>query len=157
MSAVEQFHRDGWIREPADIFALKARYGQGLQQLKNREGWGDKSAAKLFDAIDERRRIELNRVIFGLGIRHVGEVAAADLARHYGSWDAFLRAVDLARPAEQRHQLAEVAVEEERRGPCATRGRSPGQTRLSSPSRSGLTARTRSQRGSRSRRSSPAH
>jgi DNA ligase (NAD+) len=53
---VEAFYLDGWVKEPADIFDLKSKYGSGLQQLKNREGWGDKSAANLFDAIDERRR-----------------------------------------------------------------------------------------------------
>jgi DNA ligase (NAD+) len=48
----------GWVKEPADIFDLqRSKYGSGLQQLKNREGWGEKSAANLFDAIDERRRI----------------------------------------------------------------------------------------------------
>jgi DNA ligase (NAD+) len=93
---VEGFYVDGWVKEPADIFDLKANYGSGLQQLKNREGWGEKSAANLFDAIDARRRIELGRVIFALGIRHVGEVAAADLARHFGSWEAFIDTVDRA-------------------------------------------------------------
>ena len=93
---VEAFHADGWIKEPADIFDLQAKYGSGLQQLKNREGWGEKSARNLFDAIDERRRIGLGRVIFALGIRHVGEVAAADLARHFGTWAAFIDTVDRA-------------------------------------------------------------
>jgi len=92
----EVFYTDGWVKEPADLFDLKRNYGQGLQQLKNREGWGEKSAANLFDAIDERRRIALDRVIFALGIRHVGEVAAADLARHFGSWSAFIDTVDRA-------------------------------------------------------------
>ncbi|MEX0309276.1 MAG: NAD-dependent DNA ligase LigA [Tateyamaria sp.] len=85
----EQFHADGWISEPADIFMLRARFGSGLQQLKNREGWGEKSASNLFDAIDEKRRIGLGRVIFALGIRHVGEAAANLLANHYGTWAAF--------------------------------------------------------------------
>jgi len=93
---VEAFHDDGWVKEPADIFELRRKYGQGLQQLKNREGWGEKSAANLFDAIDERRRIGLGRVIFALGIRHVGEVAAGDLARHFGTWAAFIDTVDRA-------------------------------------------------------------
>ena len=93
---IEAFHADGWVKEPADIFDLKSKYGSGLRQLKNREGWGEKSAANLFDAIDERRRIGLGRVIFALGIRHVGEVAAADLARHFGSWAAFIETVDRA-------------------------------------------------------------
>ncbi|KAF0675223.1 NAD-dependent DNA ligase LigA [Profundibacterium mesophilum] len=93
---VEQFYRDGWIAEPADIFTLRARYGQGLQQLRNREGWGDKSARSLFDAIDKARRVPLAKMIFGLGIAHVGEVAAQVLARHYETWDALAAAMDAA-------------------------------------------------------------
>ena len=86
---VEQFYRDGWIKEPADIFTLQARYGDGLQQLKNRDGWGEKSANNLFQSIDDKRKIELRRLIFGLGIRHVGESSSGLLANHYGSWAAF--------------------------------------------------------------------
>ena len=85
---VEQFYKDGWIKTPADIFQLRARYGSGMHQLKNREGWGDKSASKLFDAIDDKRVIPLNRLIFGLGIRHVGDTNAKLLAQNYGSWSA---------------------------------------------------------------------
>ncbi len=97
---VEQFHNDGWIREPAEIFTLKSRYGSGLQQLKNREGWGAKSASKLFDAIDEKRIIPLNRVIFALGVRHLGENASKLLAQHYGSWGAFEQALIAAAEPE---------------------------------------------------------
>jgi DNA ligase (NAD+) len=86
---VEQFYSDGWIREPADIFTLQARYGDGLQQLKNREGWGEKSANNLFQAIEDKRKIPLGRVIFALGIRHVGEAASNLIALHYGTWGAF--------------------------------------------------------------------
>ena len=86
---VEQFYADGWIKEPADIFRLKERYGQGLQQLRNREGWGEKSANNLFQGIDEKRNIPLGRVIFALGIRHVGEAASNLLALHYGTWEEF--------------------------------------------------------------------
>jgi DNA ligase (NAD+) len=92
---VEQFYLDGWIKEPADIFTLKARYGPGaLTQLKNREGWGEKSAEKLFEAIDARREIALGRVIFALGIRHVGEQVSNMLARFYGTWGDFIVAMD---------------------------------------------------------------
>lgn len=93
---IEQLFTDGWIREPADIFALRARYGTGVQQLKNREGWGEKSAAKVFDNIDTARKADLARVIFSLGLRHVGEVAAATLARHCESWAGFVALVDAA-------------------------------------------------------------
>jgi DNA ligase (NAD+) len=85
-----------------------------LQKLRHKEGWGETSAANLFRAIEERRRIPLNRLIFALGIRHVGEVAASDLARHYGSWEALTAAIDAAWPAEERHREAEAAILAER-------------------------------------------
>jgi len=93
---VEQFYRDGWIAQPADIFTLEARYGSGLQQVKNREGWGEKSAQNLFAAIRERSHIPLNRLIFALGIRHVGESGAQLLAQNYGTWPAFETAMTQA-------------------------------------------------------------
>ncbi|WP_339112936.1 NAD-dependent DNA ligase LigA [Thioclava sp. GXIMD2076] len=94
---VEAFYEDGWVREPVDIFRLRANYGPGqVRQLKNRDGWGEKSALKLFDAIDDRREIALARVIFALGIRHVGEQTATLLARHYGNWTAFEEAMTQA-------------------------------------------------------------
>ncbi|WP_163849740.1 NAD-dependent DNA ligase LigA [Pseudooceanicola aestuarii] len=111
---VEQFYRDGWIAEPADIFTLQTRYGSGMQQVKNREGWGEKSADNLFAAIEEKRDIPLRRLIFALGLRHVGEVVSADLARHYRSWAALLEAVDQAAPAALRHRAADAAEEAER-------------------------------------------
>ncbi len=89
---VEAFWDKGWVREPADIFTLKARFGsQGseIQRLSSTEGWGSKSAENLFAAIDERRVIPLDRLIYGLGIRHVGETSARLLARRYGDWENF--------------------------------------------------------------------
>lgn len=97
---VEQFYADGWITEPADIFTLQERYGSGMQQLKNREGWGEKSANALFAAIEEKRTIPMARLLFGLGIRHVGEAASNMIALHYGSWDALTQAMDAARDRE---------------------------------------------------------
>ncbi|MDZ7710574.1 MAG: NAD-dependent DNA ligase LigA [Roseovarius sp.] len=94
---VEAFYRDGWIAEPADIFTLKDRYGPNcLTQLRNREGWGDKSATNLFDAIEEKRTIPFGRLLFALGIRHVGEQASNLIARNYGRWAAFIDAMDAA-------------------------------------------------------------
>ncbi len=93
---VEQLYTDEWIKTPADIFTLQARYGQGLQQLKNREGWGDKSAQKVFDAIEDKRNIPLRKLIFGLGIRHVGDSNAGLIAGHYGTWAALENALTSA-------------------------------------------------------------
>jgi len=95
---VEAFYRDGWIREPADIFTLQRRYGPGCPtQLRNREGWGEKSAKNLFEAIEEKRKIPFGRLLFALGIRHVGEQASTLIARNYGCWDTFTAAMDAAR------------------------------------------------------------
>lgn len=93
---VEAFYKDGWIREPAEIFTLQTRFGSGLQQLRNREGWGDKSAQNLFQAIEEKRKIPLARLIFALGIRHVGESSASLFATHYLSWERFEAAMQAA-------------------------------------------------------------
>ena len=93
------------------IAGLNHLAGKPLAQVK---GWGEKSATNLFAAIEERRDIPLNRVIFALGIRHAGEVVAADLARHYGSWDAMIAALDAAHPALERHLRAEAAIIAER-------------------------------------------
>ncbi len=96
--AIEALYADGWITEPADIFTLAVRHGPGCAtQLRNREGWGEKSAENVFHAIDERRPIPLDRLIFALGIRHAGETAARLVARHYGSWERFDAAMQGAR------------------------------------------------------------
>ncbi|PLL13514.1 DNA ligase (NAD(+)) LigA [Tabrizicola sp. TH137] len=114
---VEMFFADDLlpVKEPADIFTLAARDAANpLQKLRNRDGFGEKSVTNLWAAIEERRRIPLARLIFALGMRHVGEVAAQDLARHYQTWEALAAAVDLARPAALAHRAADEAEMEER-------------------------------------------
>jgi DNA ligase (NAD+) len=95
---IELFHERGWVKEPADIFTLKARNGE--LKLEELEGYGETSVRNLFAAIDARRTIELHRLIFALGIRHVGEGNAKLLARHYGTLDAFLDAMRAAADAQ---------------------------------------------------------
>ncbi|WP_371153466.1 NAD-dependent DNA ligase LigA [Jannaschia sp. 2305UL9-9] len=111
---IERFHDLGWIHAPVDIFRLQARYGTGLQTVANLEGWGETSATNLFDAIEAARTQPLARVLFGLGIRHLGEVAGRDLARHFGSWDALAATVDAAIPAASCHRAAAEAELAER-------------------------------------------
>jgi DNA ligase (NAD+) len=82
---IEAFYQEGLIRSPADIFTLEARDRQTLTPLRNKEGWGDQSARNLFEAIDQRRTIGLDRFIYALGIPQVGTVTAKLLARHYGT------------------------------------------------------------------------
>ena len=86
------------IRTAPDIFTLKARQDQSLTKLENIEGFGRVSVRKLFEAIDARREIALHRLIFALGIRHVGETTAKLLARSYGSYAAFAEAMQAAGP-----------------------------------------------------------
>jgi DNA ligase (NAD+) len=84
---IEFFFENGWVKEPADIFTLPARNNKiRLEQI---EGYGETSVRNLFAAIEERRRISLERFIYALGMRHVGETTALALARGYGSWMAF--------------------------------------------------------------------
>ena len=98
---IELFFKDPSlpVKTPADIFTLAARDAANpLQKLKNKDGFGDVSASKLFAAIEARRTIPLDRLIFSFGIRHVGEVAAGLLARHYSTWEAFEAAITHATP-----------------------------------------------------------
>ncbi len=97
---VEAFYRDGLVAHPSDIFTLAARDARLQTKLQDREGWGETSAANLFAAIDERRTIALNRFIYGLGIRHVGEGTAKLLARHFGTFEAFAEAARAAADRE---------------------------------------------------------
>ncbi|NBZ87517.1 NAD-dependent DNA ligase LigA [Stagnihabitans tardus] len=93
---VEMFYSDADlpVKTPADIFTLAARDAASpLKKLKNRDGFGEKSTEKLFAAIEARRTIGLDRLIFALGIRHVGEVAAKTLAQHFQTWESFESAV----------------------------------------------------------------
>ncbi|MXW86536.1 MAG: NAD-dependent DNA ligase LigA, partial [Boseongicola sp. SB0667_bin_21] len=95
---VEDFHGRGWIAQLADIFLLEERDRSSDRRLKDLEGWGDKSAEKLFVAINDRKRIDFHRFLFGLGIRHLGEAAAKDLARHFNDWPSLAAAaIDAAK------------------------------------------------------------
>jgi DNA ligase (NAD+) len=84
---IELFFEKGWIKEPADIFTFEERNNK--IKLEEEEGYGETSVHNLFTAIAQRRKISLDRFIFALGMRHVGETTARALARGYGSWKAF--------------------------------------------------------------------
>jgi DNA ligase (NAD+) len=85
---VQEFFEDGLVMSPVDIFTLQKRDARAPKKLMEREGFGETSVRNLFSAIDARRRVELNRLIYALGIRHVGEGNAKLLARHYGTIEA---------------------------------------------------------------------
>ncbi len=93
---IELFFDEGLIRTPADIFTLEKRDAESASPLAQRKGFGAKSVEKLCRAIEARSRIGLDRFIFALGIRHVGETTAKDLAKAYQTFDAFHAAVAAA-------------------------------------------------------------
>jgi DNA ligase (NAD+) len=111
------FFEQGWIKEPADIFTLEARNSR--IKLEQQEGFGELSVRNLFNAIAARRAIALERFIYALGMRHVGETTARALARGYGSWSVFhdacanLAAGDAETRAEMDNldQIGETVIE----------------------------------------------
>ncbi len=97
---IEKFYAMEYIFEPADIFDLRNKLGDGPDRLAAWEGWGDKSAEGLFDEIDSRKCVTLDRLIFSLGIPHVGKGVAERLARHYLEWKTLEEEIKLARKQE---------------------------------------------------------
>ncbi|WP_138511535.1 NAD-dependent DNA ligase LigA [Maricaulis alexandrii] len=93
---IEAFQAEGLVKEPADIFTLKARNeaGEISPPLQKREGFGETSIGNLFQAIEDRRTIAFGRFLNALGIRHVGENTAQLLARTYTRWPDFRAAAE---------------------------------------------------------------
>jgi DNA ligase (NAD+) len=100
--AIEEFYGDGLISSPPDIFTLAARNERAEAKLEDREGWGETSVKNLFAAIDARRTIALDRFIFALGIRHVGEATARVLARAYGTVNMFIEQMKAIAAGDER-------------------------------------------------------
>jgi DNA ligase (NAD+) len=86
---IEAFWKDGIIQRPGDIFRLNGR----RDEIAEREGWGEQSVGNLIAAIEDRREISLDRFIYALGIRQVGQATARLLARNYGTFAAFRAAM----------------------------------------------------------------
>ncbi|MCA8907588.1 MAG: NAD-dependent DNA ligase LigA [Rhodospirillaceae bacterium] len=97
---VRAFYADGRIRRPADIFTLERREDARLDKILNQPGWGEKSVTNLFRAIRERQAMPLDRVIYALGIRQVGQATAKLLARHYTTMEAWRAAMAAAADPE---------------------------------------------------------
>jgi DNA ligase (NAD+) len=104
---IESFFKDGLLQSPADIFRLKK------EDLLVRERWAEISARNLIDAIEAKRNPPFDRFLYALGIRHVGEVTARDLARRYRTWAAFGDMIDEALAI--RREMKPEAGEEERK------------------------------------------
>ncbi len=96
---IEAFFDQGLIMRPADIFTLQARDAKSEKRLKDQKGYGEKSIENLFRSIDSRRKISIDRFVFALGIRHVGETTSRDIAKLFGSYGAFHEALTTAAKA----------------------------------------------------------
>ncbi|MCH8202096.1 MAG: NAD-dependent DNA ligase LigA [Proteobacteria bacterium] len=107
---IAAFWKQRLIESPADIFTLAARERTQELNLANREGWGETSLSNLFAAIDRRREIGLDRFLFALGIRHIGQSTGRLLAINYTSLENLLRAVDEAADgqSEARRELEAI-------------------------------------------------
>ncbi len=105
---IQAFFDERRIRAPADIFTLKARDGVSLPRLAEKEGWGPQSASNLFAAIEARRTISLERFIFALGIRHVGETNARLLAKTFGSLEEFRRVMEEPGALERLNEIGGI-------------------------------------------------
>jgi DNA ligase (NAD+) len=93
---IADFFARGWLESPADIFRLKDRRAEILAL----DGWQDKSVDNLLAAIEAKRAPDAARLLFGLGIRHVGAVTARDLMRQFGTLAALRDAAEKARAGQ---------------------------------------------------------
>jgi len=93
---IRLFYEKGLIRTPVDVFTLEERDRHGDPPLSTWNGWGETSARNLFAAIHRARTISLDRFIYALGIRQVGEATARLLARHYLTLENWLRSMEAA-------------------------------------------------------------
>lgn len=109
---VSEFWNEGRVRTPGDIFRLAENDAKNIAQLKNREGWGAQSVKKLFDAIEARRTIGLERFIYALGIPQVGEATAKKLAANYGSFDNWVAAMTRAGDRESEAWAELLTIED---------------------------------------------
>lgn len=105
---IQELYDDGTIESPPQIFTLAEKDKAAEGKLAEREGWGALSAQKLFAAIEARRSVKLDRFIYALGIRHVGEITARLLARNYGTAETFLKSMRAAGKDRDGETFAEL-------------------------------------------------
>ncbi|MBI4032051.1 MAG: NAD-dependent DNA ligase LigA, partial [Proteobacteria bacterium] len=109
---IQEFWDEGLVKSPADIFRLEEKDKGSLTPLRAREGWGDKSARKLFDAVELRRAIPLNRFIYALGIRQIGEATAKKLAAAYGDMKTLRSAMRAAQDHDSEAYAELTSIED---------------------------------------------
>ncbi|PWB79390.1 MAG: DNA ligase (NAD(+)) LigA [Methylocystaceae bacterium] len=105
---IEFFFNEGLIRTASDIFTLEERDRASLAKLKNREGYGETSVRNLFAAINARRSVPINRFVYALGVRHVGETNARRLARHFADFETLRETASHAAPGSEERERIEA-------------------------------------------------
>ena len=106
---IEEFYQKDLIQHPADFFRLESKSKHGLNLIEFLgKGWGEKSLKNLFYSIEKAKLIKLDRFLFSLGIRHIGENASQILASYFGSWDNFYHAIQAGISKNDRHFLFEI-------------------------------------------------
>ncbi len=106
---IEEFYKKDLIQQPADFFRLESKSKNGFNFIEFLgKGWGEKSLQNLFHSIEKAKFIELDRLLFSLGIRHIGENAAQILAGYFGSWDDFYDAIKAGTRKNERQFLSEI-------------------------------------------------
>ena len=108
---IEQFAEEGLLKDAADIFLLEEKLGEGENRLAERKGWGKLSADNLFKEIRAKQNVPLEKLIFALGIRHVGAGVSDRLARHFGTWGRFTGVVNAARDKSGEQWVELVSLE----------------------------------------------
>ncbi len=109
---IEQFYAENIIQTPADIFSLSENIQTMSPPLQEREGWGELSVANLLQAIENKKTVPLNRFVYALGIRQIGDTTAKRLAAHYGTLESLISAMQAAaiKGSEQFEEL--LAIED---------------------------------------------
>ena len=106
---IEEFYQKGLIQQPADFFRLEKKSNQGLNLIDLLgKGWGEKSLKNLINSIDASRSIQLDRFLFSLGIRHIGENVSQIIAGYFGSWERFYSAVKIGISKDNEQVLSEI-------------------------------------------------
>ena len=106
---IEEFYQKGLIQQPADFFRLETKSNQGLNLIEILgKGWGEKSLKNLINSIDASRSIKLDRFLFSLGIRHIGENVSQIIAGYFGSWERFYSAVKIGISKDNEQVLSEI-------------------------------------------------
>lgn len=106
--SIQSFFADGLIHSPADLFKLQQHH----DDLRQREGWGALSLRKLYDAIAARRTLPLDRFLYALGIRQIGQATAKLLARHYGTLEALTQAMDRIISGDEDARAELIAIDQ---------------------------------------------